>query len=186
MAQNSSLKSGVNLIPKDTNKPQPMRKAVRYGLMVSTYSLLGITVIAFALMGFQYFLRAQLKQTVNEIEDNLDIVQEKQSFESDFSNLQEYVSGVNAIYSTLNPQAKMFEDLESITPQPITLISFSLTETTLRLSGKTSLYSAVSDYIDELNKSGNFTNIQIVGISRPTSKPSDLVDFTLDLELKAS
>lgn len=183
MAQFSSLKSGVNLLPVDTSKPQPMKKAVRYGLQAARYTGVGLAILTVLLAGYQYYLNAKLRATVSMIEQNLSTIQQKQTFETDFTSLQGYVQTVAGTHAALIPHAGIFNDLEEITPQSVTLTAFTLTDEGLRLTGSTVFYSAVNDYVEELKASQLFSAVQIISISRPTTDAAAPVEFTLDLTI---
>lgn len=183
MAQITSLRTGINLIPEDTSKPQPVRKAVQYGLLATRYGLVVSIVVVLGLVVYSVILNNALRSGVEQIGSDLTFVESKRTFERDFQSLQTYTGTIAATHGQLTNMAPLFEQLEAITPQVIALRDFTVREGSLRLTGRTFVYASISDYVTQLKESDVFESVQIVSISRPESEGISLIEFTLDVAL---
>ncbi len=184
MAQITSLRSGINLIPEEITKPQPVRKAVQYGLLATRYGLVVSIVVVLGLVVYSVILNNSLRNAVAQIESDLTFVESKRAFERDFQSLQAYTGAIAVTHGQLTKMAPLFERLESITPQVIALRDFSVRDGTLRLTGRTFVYASISDYVTQLTESNVFESVQIVSISRPETEGIPFIEFTLDVGLQ--
>ena len=183
MVETTSLKSGINLIPKDTSSPEPVRKAVYYGLMVSRYAVVVVGVIIFALLGYQSYLNNQLVTMKEQIEDDLSYIRSKEQFERSFGQFKTYAQVLGETHSALKPQVGVFTQLEELMPTQVRLVSFTYGSETVRLSASTLVYPAISDFVAALNESDFAESVKIVSINRRVDENQDEgIIFTLEIK----
>lgn len=183
MVETNSLRSGINLIPKDTSKPEPVRKAVYYGLLATRYAVIVVGVILVALIGYRYFIQTQLAATNEQIQDDLAFIRAEEQFTRNFEEFKTYSQVLGATHSTLEPQVGIFSELEELTPKQIQLTSFALNEGTVRVGAVTTSYPAISDYVTTLTDSDLAKLVNIISINRRVDgEEDDGIVFTLEIK----
>jgi len=180
----SSLNAGINLVPQTTKKPQQVRHALLVTVLVLRYTLLLIGFIGLGFVLYQTYLSMNLQNTTDEIEEQLAYIESKQEFQEDFLSLQQYADELGGIHGTLNTQSSIFTTLGAITPRVIILSDLTINKGNVRISGTTLEYPAITDYFVQLSESGEFGNVQIVNITRPTDEQENArILFTISADI---
>lgn len=181
----SSLNAGINLVPQTTKKPQQVRRALLVAVLFFRYTLLIVALFGAGIIIYRSYLSLNLSNTTDEIAEQLTYIEEQQEFQEDFLSLQVYADELGARHSSLKEQASIFSILGEITPQVIILDELTVSQENVRLSGTTPEYPAITDYFTQLSNSGEFENVQIVSISRPTESGEDTrIVFTISVDIK--
>lgn len=180
----SSLSTGINLVPQTTKKPQQVRRALLVAVLVLRWTLLIVGVVGLGVVLYQTYLSVNLENTTTGIDEQLAFIESKQEFQENFLTLQTYANELGTVHAAIRPQSSIFVTLGESTPRVVVLDDLTINGKDVKISGTTTEYPAITDYFVQLSEVGEFKNVQIVSITRPTDEEDNAkILFTISAEI---
>lgn len=181
----TSLSAGINLVPQATKSPQQVRHALLVAVLVLRYTLLLVGIAGLGFVLYRSYLSINLQNTTEDIAEQLAYISDKQEFQENFLALQTYADALGTIHGGLKTRSAAIAILEEITPSVIVLSDLTINQASVKISGVSPEYPAITDYFDQLSKSGEFENVQILNITRPTDDAEDVdILFTISADIQ--
>lgn len=156
----------INLLPRQDFDRSPLGRILRWSLTYGRYIIICTEIIVLMAFIYRFSLDRKITDLNEEIDQKAAIVEANLTFEYQFRNLQARTRKIAELIAGQNTPSLIMKQLETITPKDIQFSKFSYNGETVTINASARSDPALSLFLNNLNQSPFFTNINVTSLSK--------------------
>ncbi len=174
----------INLVPKDPFFNTVLGRALKWALTAGRYIIIFTELIVIVSFVARFTLDRQVTDLNSKIVKNVSAIESFGSLEQDFRTIQEKIQHIETL-DRENNIVEVFPKLSEVTPDGINLNNLNIKPDSVTISGNTLSQNAFNLFVNNLQLSPHFTQLQISDISNQEENRPGYV-FQLQARTRAS
>ncbi len=174
----------INLLPV---KEERKRIALRNNLIVFVVSLIVLFIIMAMMQKSinhrKEVLQNEIAQVQNEIQKLREITKKIKPTQNKKAELQEKLKVIATLEKNRLFPVIVLDKLSNAAPNQLWFTRLIYTSNGIKISGKALDHRIVAEFVKDLQKTGYFTDIVILGTEMQTKGPWNLVKFQINLKV---
>lgn len=176
----------INLLPQEQLRQEPISKFLRWALTAGRYIVIFTEALVLIVFLARFKLDSDIIDLKQEITAKAQVLKQAQNFEEEFLATQKRLIDVGRLFDNLEPRAPLLTTIEATIPQPITLAELSLTGSKLQITGVSTDYAAITQWVKLLEAEESLSEVSLDSLQRSTEEAEgdSLIQFSISVGLR--
>lgn len=152
----------LNLNPKAINKVKDKEKLDKLLVTLTAIVLILVMVISLPFIVINKIIAKDIASIEAEIVKYAEIVEKNTKLKSENSKMEYFINRIKSIEDSITKTSEILAKINTYVPEEITFMSLSFSDSgSINISGESDTYSAIAEFLANLEMSEEFSNAKI-------------------------